>query len=109
MSNLGCFVADDAQKKLLELGQGQCLSWILTVAESNWSTVFLISQAEFNMQWTLCLLGVIRICKFKGTVSSTCLKYDYEKPNINFNTWNYNFLVSLLSVLSTNIILTAVH
>jgi len=40
MSNLGCFVADDAQKKLLELGQGQCLSWMLTVAESNWSSVF---------------------------------------------------------------------
>ena len=43
VSNLGCFVADDAQKKLLELGQGQCLSWMLTVAESIWSTVFLIS------------------------------------------------------------------
>lgn len=47
MSNLGCFVADDAQK-LLELGQGQCLSWMLTVTESNWSTVFLISQAELQ-------------------------------------------------------------
>jgi len=61
------------------------------------------------MQWTLCLLDVMRICKLKETVSSTCLKYDYEKPNINFNTWNYNFLASPLSVLSTNIILIAVH
>jgi hypothetical protein len=36
-------MAGDAQKKLLELGQAQCLSWVLTVAESNWSTLFLIS------------------------------------------------------------------
>lgn len=41
-------MADDAQKKLLELGQGQCLSWMLTVAESNRSTAFLISQAELQ-------------------------------------------------------------
>jgi hypothetical protein len=42
--------------------------------------------------------------KLKETVSSTYWKYDHKKPGINFNTWNFNFLASPLSVLGTNII-----